>query len=45
MCDGNECQLKENCFRYKATPSKFRQSYFIETPNENLECEYYLKLE
>lgn len=32
MCSGNDCPLKENCYRYKAKPSEFRQSYFIHPP-------------
>lgn len=44
MCKGNKCPLKENCYRYKAIPSEYRQSYFVEPPFENSECEYYYKL-
>ncbi len=32
MCSGGDCPLKETCYRYKATPSEFSQSYFIEVP-------------
>lgn len=43
MCEGTgrtdnletgvlECPLKETCFRFKATPSEFRQAYFITLP-------------
>lgn len=31
MCDGEKCPFKEECYRYKATPSK-NQSYFSPTP-------------
>ena len=41
MCDGKDCELKETCYRYTATPSNYRQSYFTEAPIENGECEYY----
>jgi len=45
MCDGKGCEIKENCLRYKATPSEFRQSYFCDPPNKGLECDYYWELE
>jgi hypothetical protein len=41
MCSGNNCELSSICYRYKAEPSKFRQSYFCKPPNEVLECEYF----
>ena len=41
MCNGQGCELKETCYRYTATPSKYMQSYFTETPIKNGECEYY----
>ncbi len=42
MCSGENCPLKEKCYRYKATPW-CGQSYFVEIPynhNEN-SCEYF----
>jgi hypothetical protein len=41
MCQGNNCELSSICYRYKAEPSKFRQSWFMDLPNEGLECEYF----
>ena len=41
MCNGQGCELKETCYRYTATPSKYMQSYFTETPIKNGECEHY----
>lgn len=43
MCQGKDCPLKEECYRYKATPSKFMQSYFGEPPydKKKKECDYY----
>jgi len=35
------CPLRENCYRYLATPDEKYQSYFIGYPYENGECEYY----
>lgn len=41
MCLGNDCPKKESCYRYTATPSKFRQSYFAEPPIKDGKCDYY----
>jgi len=27
MCNNQECPLKEKCYRYKAEPNPYRQSY------------------
>jgi len=43
MCNGVGCEIKEICYRYKATPSEFMQSYFFTAPNKGLECDYYWK--
>ena len=45
MCDGKKCDLATTCYRYKAEPSKYRQSYFVEAPIENGQCDYYLEVE
>ena len=45
MCSGEDCPFKESCYRYTATPSEYRQSYFFEPPiikGEEVTCEYYL---
>jgi hypothetical protein len=39
-CKDCMCSLRETCYRYTAKPSD-RQSYFIGTPRNNNECEYY----
>ena len=44
MCKGNDCELKSLCYRYKAEPSKFWQSYFFNSPNKSLECEYFWEI-
>jgi hypothetical protein len=41
MCEGLECPLKENCYRYTATPNEHRQSYFAEIPYKDGKCEYH----
>jgi len=44
MCSGNNCELSIICYRYKAEPSKFRQSYFCEPPNDGLECDHFWEI-
>ena len=41
-CEGTGCSLKETCYRFTATPSEFRQSYFLNIPynEETKTCEY-----
>jgi len=41
MCSGNNCELSLTCYRYKAEPSEYRQSYFVNPPNINNQCDYY----
>ncbi len=46
MCAGVSCPKKEECYRYKATPSNW-QSYFCNVPydQETRECEMFLAME
>ena len=44
MCNGQGFELKSTCYRYKAEPS-IRQSYFIEAPIEDDQCDYYWEVE
>jgi hypothetical protein len=41
MCNGIDCHLKENCYRFKAEPSEFMQSYFSDSPIKDDKCDYY----
>lgn len=41
MCNGKNCDLRQTCYRYKAKPNEYRQSYFVETPIKNGECDKY----
>ena len=43
MCEGIGCPMRDACYRYTATPSEFRQSYFMDIPynKESGECEHY----
>lgn len=38
-CENESCPLKENCYRYTATPSEYRQSYAnFQIDDESGEC-------
>jgi hypothetical protein len=44
MCDNKDCPLRESCYRFTATPSKYMQTYadFEFTTKDGItECEYY----
>lgn len=39
-CEGGNCPIKENCYRYTA-PEGMYQSYFVEIPYNGKECNLY----
>ena len=41
-CKGEGCKARVTCLRYTAKPNKYRQSYFVETPDLNGGCGYYI---
>jgi hypothetical protein len=42
MCKGINCNIKDNCYRFKAKASEFRQSWFFNSPNiDENNCDYY----
>ena len=41
MCDDESCPMNRKCYRYMAIPSTHRQSYFIDSPRKNENCEYF----
>jgi len=43
MCTGENCPLKEKCYRYRARPSEKWQSYFVEVPynHDKEKCDEY----
>lgn len=43
MCDGTGCDLKSSCYRYKAEPKEI-QSYFVESPIEDEQCDFYIEI-
>jgi len=44
MCSGANCPLKDECYRYTAEPSKFKQSYFMNPPIKDGKCEYQMEV-
>lgn len=45
MCNGNYCELRDTCYRYKAEPTPYRQAYFAKTPVFlSYQCDYYWKV-
>lgn len=40
MCSGENCLVKQNCYRYTAKPN-LRQSYFLKPPGKDKECTYF----
>lgn len=40
MCQGDECPVKENCWRYMAPADRW-QSYFGTPPYDEAGCEYF----
>lgn len=44
MCKGGKCPLKEDCYRYKAKPSPYRQTYFAKPPYKEDKCEYFSEI-
>ena len=41
MCPGTDCPLKEMCHRYTAKPTAHVQSYFVDPPIKDGECDYF----
>lgn len=41
MCPGNDCPMKEKCWRFTATPDPWRQAFFSTPPNDGEECEQF----
>lgn len=43
MCQPIHCPLKDTCYRYKANPSSYCQSYFVDEPydKKTKTCDYY----
>jgi hypothetical protein len=46
MCEGKDCPLKEDCYRYTAIPNEYRQSYFMNPPynKEEGKCDHHMEI-
>lgn len=44
MCKDKECPLKNECYRYRAIPSEYRQSYFAESPRKADKCYHFWEI-
>lgn len=44
MCDNINCKLKENCYRFKAIPNKYHQSYNNFILDKKGNCKFYWKM-
>lgn len=46
MCAGFSldfvCPLRNKCYNFTATPTQYRQAYFITIPYKNDRCEYFV---
>ena len=40
MCEGTGCPVKDECYRFTASPSDY-QSYFVDPPIKDGKCEMY----
>tara|TARA_R110000782_G_scaffold218544_1_gene305932 strand:+ start:366 stop:521 length:156 start_codon:yes stop_codon:yes gene_type:complete len=45
MCEGKGCDVKETCYRFKATPNKYRQSYIFPSNIQIGGCDSYWNLQ
>tara|TARA_R110002020_G_scaffold15980_3_gene56754 strand:- start:1371 stop:1559 length:189 start_codon:yes stop_codon:yes gene_type:complete len=41
MCEGKHCKLKQHCYRYRAIPNKYRQSFIVLDKESQQDCEYF----
>ena len=44
-CVGENCKDKQNCYRYRAPESEYRQSGLVNQPGIDKECGYYIPYE
>lgn len=45
MCSGKGCEQAETCYRHRAVPNEFRQSFFVTPPVEESGCAHYSHVE
>ena len=44
MCKNKDCKLKEDCYRFRAIPNQYRQSYANFKPDEEGECDHFVEI-
>lgn len=44
MCNGEGCPMKNDCYRFRAEPSEFRQSYFGAPPIKDGRCSFFWRV-
>ena len=44
MCQDDKCPQCNECYLFMAMPSKYRQSYFAESPRKGNKCEYFCEI-
>jgi hypothetical protein len=44
MCDGKDCPMKDQCYRFRAIPHEIRQYYFALAPIRDGKCDEFLKI-
>lgn len=44
MCEGTGCPQANQCYRHRAIPNEFRQSFFTVPPMKPDGCEYFSKI-
>lgn len=45
MCDNSNCTFKEECYRFKAIPSRYYQAYFLgDVREEDGTCKHKLEI-
>jgi hypothetical protein len=45
MCNGKGCPSANECYRFRATPNEYRQSYFMTPPIKDGKCDYFWSIE
>lgn len=46
MCTNKSCENNEKCYRYRAVPNEWRQSFFLGSPQkEDGSCDHYWPVE
>lgn len=41
MCTGENCPVKDKCYRFTAVRSEYMQSQFVISPIKDGKCQYY----